>query len=190
MQSIKGARSSFRNINPYANRGMTLEADLEASNTFYLVNDIAIVHKKPTPITISKVDYPSRLQAVIREGYFRTPSTTDYNGIYKGKYIDFDAKETKSKTSFPLNNVHPHQIKHLESIARHGGIGFLSVRFTLLNKTFFINIEKLLEFMKNSNRKSIPLEYFEKEGYQIADKYNPRVDYIEVINKLYFGGKK
>ena len=44
--------------------------------------------------------------------------------------------------------------------------------------------------MKNSNRKSIPLEYFEKEGYQIADKYNPRVDYIEVINKLYFGGKK
>lgn len=190
MQNIKGARSSFRSINTYANRGMTLEADLEASNTFYLVNDIAIVHKKPTPITISKVDYPSRVQAVIKEGYFRTPSTTDYNGVYKGKYIDFDAKETKSKTSFPLENIHPHQIKHLESIARHGGIGFLIVRFTLLNKTFFLSIEKLLEFMNNNKRKSIPLDYFEKEGHIIRDKYNPRVDYIEVINNLYFGGRK
>ena len=178
MQNIKGARSSFRSINTYANRGMTLEADLEASNTFYLVNDIAIVHKKPTPITISKVDYPSRVQAVIKDG------------VYKGKYIDFDAKETNSKTSFPLENIHPHQIKHLESIARHGGIGFLIVRFTLLNKTFFLSIEKLLEFMNNNKRKSIPLDYFEKEGHIINDKYNPRVDYIEVINNLYFGGRK
>ena len=81
-----------RNVN-YANRGMTLEADLGATNEFYLVNDKAIIYKKPTPITISKVNYPSRVEAVIKEGYFRTPSTTDYNGVYKGKFVTNQGKK-------------------------------------------------------------------------------------------------
>lgn len=188
MNKIIGARTSFRNINTYANRGMTLEADLKASNDYYLVNDIAVIYKKPTPITISKVNYPSRAEAVIKEGYFKTPSTTDYNGIYKGKYVDFEAKETKLKTSFPLNNIHPHQIRHLKQIYKHGGIGFLIVRFTVINKTFLLPIETLVEFLERSSRKSIPLSYFEDKGYIIKDKYNPRVDYLEVLDKLYFSG--
>ena len=171
----------------YANRGMTLEADLEATNHFYLVNDVAVIYKKPTPITISKVNYPSRIEAVIKEGYFRTPSTTDYNGIYKGKYIDFEAKETKSHTSFPLNNIHVHQIKHLKRICAHGGIGFLIVRFTTLNKTFLLTYEVLEEFIESNDRKSIPLSYFMDRGYIIKDKYNPRVDYVQILDKLYFG---
>lgn len=184
MKKINGAR--FKNINTYSNRGMTLEADIKASNDYYLINDKAVIYKKPTPITISKVNYPSRLEAVIKEGYFRTPSTTDYNGIYKGKYIDFDAKETKLKTSFPLNNIHNHQIKHLKQIYKHGGIGFLIVRFTLLNKTYLLPIEVLTQFLNENSRKSIPLSFFEKNAYLIKDKYNPRVDYLEVLDKLYF----
>ena len=188
MKKNIGARCTFRNINTYANRGMTLEADLKASNDYYLVNDIAVIYKKPTPITISKVNYPSRAEAVIKEGYFKTPSTTDYNGIYKGKYVDFEAKETKLKTSFPLNNIHQHQIRHLKQIYKHGGIGFLIVRFTVINKTFLLPIETLVEFLERSSRKSIPLSYFEDKGYIIKDKYNPRVDYLEVLDKLYFSG--
>ncbi len=188
MTKFMGAQTSFRNINTYANRGMTLEADLKASNDYYLINDKAIIYKKPTPITISKVNYPSRAEAVIKEGYFKTPSTTDYNGIYKGKYIDFEAKETKLKTSFPLNNIHPHQIKYLVQIKKHGGIGFLIVRFTVINKTFLLTIESLMKFLDESKRKSIPLSYFEENGYIIKDKYNPRVDYLEILDKLYFDG--
>ena len=188
MKKTMGARTSFKNINMYANRGMTLEADLKASNDYYLVNDIAVIYKKPTPITISKVNYPSRLEAVIKEGYFKTPSTTDYNGVYKGKYIDFEAKETKLKTSFPLSNIHQHQIRHLKQIYNHGGIGFLIVRFTVINKTFLLPIESLLKFLEENTRKSIPLSYFEENGYIIKDKYNPRVDYLEVLDNLYFGG--
>ncbi|MBR3898533.1 MAG: Holliday junction resolvase RecU [Bacilli bacterium] len=179
-----------KGLSSYANRGMTLEADLGATNEYYLVNDIAVIYKKPTPITISKVNYPSRVEAVIKEGYFRTPSTTDYNGVYKGKYIDFEAKETKSKTSFPLSNIHKHQIEHLKRIYSHGGIGFLIVRFTVLNKTFLLTYEALSDFLDNTSRKSIPLSYFEESGYIIKDKYNPRVDYISVLNTLYFGGSK
>ncbi len=179
---------AIKKYNSYGNRGMGLESDIGESNRYYLVNDIAIIHKKPTPITIAKVDYPSRLEAVIKEGYFRTPSTTDYNGIYKGKYIDFEAKETTHKTSFPLENIHKHQINHLKSIYKHGGIGFIIVRFTSLNKTFLLTIEDLLEFINGTTRKSIPFEYFETKGYIIKDKYNPRIDYLEIIDQLYFKG--
>ena len=177
-----------RGLSSYANRGMTLESDLGATNEYYLVNDIAVIYKKPTPITISKVNYPSRMEAVIKEGYFKTPSTTDYNGVYKGKYIDFEAKETKSHTSFPLSNIHAHQIEHLKRVCNHGGIGFLIVRFTVINKTFLITYESLSDFINNNERKSIPLSYFESDGYIIKDKYNPRVDYLSILDKLYFGG--
>ena len=70
----------------YANRGMNLEHDITLSNDYYRNIDKAIIYKKPTPITIAKVNYPSRREAIIKEGYFKTPSTTDYNGIYKGKF--------------------------------------------------------------------------------------------------------
>ncbi|MDE6013820.1 MAG: Holliday junction resolvase RecU, partial [Anaeroplasmataceae bacterium] len=70
-----------------ANLGMDLEAAINDSNTYYLNNDIAVIHKKPTPVQIVKVNYPSRNKAVITEAYYKTPSTTDYNGLYKGKYI-------------------------------------------------------------------------------------------------------
>ena len=100
-----------------SNRGMDLEEDINESNLYYRNNDIAIIYKKPTPITINKVDYKSRTDAVITEAHFIIPSTTDYNGIYKGKYIDFEAKETR-KNYFPLANIHKHQIEHLKKIRK------------------------------------------------------------------------
>ena len=87
-----------------AHRGMSLEEDISLSNQYYLSHDIAVIYKKPTPIQIVKVDYPRRESAKIVEAYYKTPSTTDYNGIYRGRYIDFEAKETKVKT-FPKLSI-------------------------------------------------------------------------------------
>ena len=94
MNYPNGIEKKYYNLVTYGNRGMSLEEDLNITNEYYRENNIAIIYKKPTPITIHKVDYPSRKEAVIKEAHFKIPSTTDYNGIYKGKYIDFEAKET------------------------------------------------------------------------------------------------
>ncbi len=176
-----------KNKSNYANRGLNLENDINLANEYYKINDIAYIYKKPTPIKLVKVDYKL---AKITEGYFDTPSTTDYNGIYKGKYIDFEAKETNSKTSFSMSNIHPHQIKHLINVARHGAISFLIVRFNKLSLTYFLSTKDLEFFIKNYERKSIPLSFFNKYGKIIKMKYQPRLDYIEIINNLYFGGNK
>ena len=172
----------------HQNRGMTLEYEINLSNEYYRDIDKAIIYKKPTPIKIVKVDYPSRDKATIKEAYFATPSTTDYNGLYKGKYIDFEAKETKSKTSFSLANIHPHQIKHLKSIYNHSGIAFLIVRFTVLNETYLLLEETLDKYINDTNKKSIPIEFFRENAYIIKDGYNPRIDYLEVIDRI-IGGK-
>ncbi len=171
----------------YANRGMNLEDDINNSNKYYLENDIAVIYKKPTPIKVVKVDYNHRVNTKIKEAYYEVPSTTDYNGIYNGKYIDFEAKETKCKTSFSLKNIHPHQIKHLIKIKKHGGISFLIIRFSVLNKTFFLETDKLEYFLNNYTRSSIPLSYIEENGYIIEEKYYPRLDYIKIIEKLNIG---
>ena len=38
----------------YANRGMTLESELNSTNTYYLENNIAVIYKKPTPVKVLK----------------------------------------------------------------------------------------------------------------------------------------
>ena len=183
-----GVISKKKSVINYANRGMNFEADINVTNKYYLDEDIAVIYKKPTPITINKVDYPSRLNAVITEAHFKTPSTTDYNGIYKGKYIDFEAKET-NLSYFPLSNIHDHQVDHLKKIIKHGGIGFILVNFNKLNKVFLLNGVDLFNFIDTNSRKSIPIEYFEKFGYEIKIKFNPRIDYLSIIDKIYFKGE-
>ncbi|MEG2351322.1 MAG: Holliday junction resolvase RecU [Bacilli bacterium] len=169
----------------FSNRGLELENDINLSNEYYKIKDIAYIYKKPTPIKLVKVDYS---KAQIKEAYFMAPSTTDYNGIYQGKYIDFEAKETNSKTSFSLANIHPHQIDHLINVYRHGGISFVIIRFNMLNHTYLLETKCLLEFIKDNNRKSIPICFFKENASDIKIKFQPRVDYLEIIKKLYFGG--
>ena len=78
-----------------ANRGMNLEESINLSNDFYIENNIALITKRPTPINVVKVDYSKGCKIV--DAYFEKQSTTDYNGLYKTKYVDFEAKVTKSR---------------------------------------------------------------------------------------------
>lgn len=173
----------------YGNRGMSLEDDLNATNTYYLSMDKAIIHKKPTPVQIVNVHYPKRSAAVITEAYFKQASTTDYNGIYRNKYIDFEAKETRNTSSFPLANIHDHQIDHMESIVKHGGICFIIIRFSTRNETYLLPAQALFSAWNgkvSGGRKSIPYKKIQQDGYLIPFQYQARVDYLAVIDQLYF----
>lgn len=172
----------------YSNRGMTLEEDINITNEYYLEQNIAAIHKKPTPIQIVQVDYPKRSAAVIKEAYFKQASTTDYNGVYKGKYIDFEAKETQNPTSFPLKNFHDHQISHMEKILIQDGICFVLLRFSLTEEIFLLEAQHILTFwkrMKDGGRKSITKAEIETFGHLIPLGYQPRIDYIKKIDYLY-----
>lgn len=183
----KKNNNSYDSKISHKNRGITLENEINSSNEYYREIEKAYIYKKPTPIKIVKVDYPSRDKAVIKEAYFTVPSTTDYNGLYKGKYIDFEAKETKNKTSFPLSNIHEHQIQHLENIYKNNGISFLIVRFTKLNETYLLETNIFIDYIKKENKKSIPIDFFRKKAYLIKDGYCPKIDYLKIVDKIIGG---
>lgn len=165
----------------YANRGMDLETLLNETNSYYLEKDVAVIYKKPTPIGINKVRFENNKQ-VIKEAYFKSQSTLDYNGIYKGHYIDFDAKETLSKTAFPLSNIHPHQLEHIRRIDKHGGIAFLIIKMN--NEYFALGAQKIINFIDNNVRKSIPYSYILENGLKIKESYIPPLDYIKCVDTL------
>ena len=172
----------------FANRGMSFEKMINESNSYYLSRGLAVIHKKPTPIQIVKVDYPHRSRAKIVEAYFRQASTTDYSGVYKGHYIDFEAKETRQKKSMPMKNFHSHQIEHMEAVLEQKGICFVLLHFSSLRETYLLPASYLIEFYKiDKGGKSMPLTYIQEHGYPIEMQQLPSIPYLEIIEQKLLG---
>jgi recombination protein U len=168
--------------------GLLFENALNISNEYYKVHGKALIYKKPTPIQVVKVDYPMRSKAKIVEGYYKTPSTTDYNGIYRGKYIDYEAKETNN-LSFDFKHIFPHQIEHLVNVDKHGGIAFVIIFFKKLDEIYLIDIKNFNNLYENGMKngaKSIKIETMKEIGTLIKLGYTPPIDYLKAIDELYF----
>ncbi|GBD68245.1 recombination protein U [Tetragenococcus halophilus subsp. halophilus] len=180
-QKMQGKDKSIN----FANRGMRFEDAINQSNDYYRNHNLAVIHKKPIPLQIVKVDYPKRSAAVIREAYFKEASTTDYNGVYKGYYLDFEAKETKNKTSFPLKNFHEHQIAHMEKCMEQDGLCFVLLWFSSLKRCFFLDSKQLVYYWRNkeNQKKSMPITTIEKNAIEIQPKIAPRIPYLEAVDQ-------
>jgi recombination protein U len=166
----------------YGNRGMRLEEAINITNNYYLQTNTAVIYKKPTPIQIIKLDSQ---KGRITDAFFKSASTTDYNGIYKGRYIDFEAKETQNKTSFPLANIGHHQVQHLQKVKEHGAIAFVIISFTKLNEIYLLDASYIVECYKNDEKKSIPYTYIKEHGHLIKESFFQRVDYLKIIDEYY-----
>lgn len=151
--------------NPYANRGAILEDLITYTSEQYKKNGIAIINKVPTPVTVLKSG----------KGFFKGKSTVDYTGTLRGgQFVCFEAKETKQTNSFPLKNIHQHQIEYMRAVECMGGLAFLIVRFVNFKgqgeQFFRLGFDELVERWEYSlaNRgkrgaASIPAEAFKTE---------------------------
>lgn len=179
-EKSKNEKASFS----AANRGMNLEENINISNEFYLEQGIALITKRPTPINIVKVDYTNGARIV--DAYFEKQSTTDYNGVYRNKYMDFEAKSTRSKTSFPMANICKHQIQHLKNVIKFNGIAFFIIQFELLNEVYALDASYIIDYFENGKRKSIPIDQIRGNGIKIKQGFTPRLYYLDAVDQLYF----
>ncbi len=145
-------------------KGMTLEGIINKTNIGYRKKNLALIVKKSTPIQLTE------------KGLKYTVSTVDYSGVYKNKdglsiAVSFDAKETKSKTSFPLINIEDHQVEFLSLWSSVGGEAFILIYFLELDKSYKVPIEFILNFKKNENRKSIPIDKFDEQWLVKLEDY-------------------
>lgn len=168
----------------YKNRGMFLENIINDSNTYYNSIDKCLIYKKPTPIKVLNVTYPSNKSHVIDKAVYSCVSTLDYNGIYRSKYIEFDAKECHSKTSFPLSNIKEHQICHIRKIILQGGIAFIIIFIS--NEFYLLKGEDLIDYIDGSDKKSLDIKYIKEKCCKISESYTPRLKYLDAVDKLFF----
>lgn len=162
-------------------RGSTLEELINLTNTKYRDNSLALIQKIPTPIKPITIDQQSRH---ITLAYFEQKSTVDYIGAVQGIPICFDAKECATET-FPLQNVHEHQIQFMEEYERQGGIAFLLIYYSKKDLFYYLTFQKLLFFWKRAKtggRKSFLWDELDPH-YQISTHNGVFVHYLEMINQ-------
>lgn len=178
----KHIRKATTTTTAFHGRGLRFEDMINRANTYYITNQVASIHKKPTPIQVVSVNYPKRSAAKITEAYYKTPSTTDYNGVYKGKHIDFEAKETENKTRFPLQNIMQHQIDHLKLVEACGGISFLLLSFSKLNRIFLLETRYISSELVQKSY--IPLTFIETYGIEIEHAHQLYLNYLKAVDIL------
>ena len=162
-------------------RGSTLEEFINHSNERYSEMGLALMQKIPTPITPVRMDKDHRQ---ITLAYFDKASTVDYIGAVQGIPVCFDAKECNVDT-FPLQNVHEHQMDFMEKFERQGGIAFFLIYFSADNVFYYLTFRKLKEFwkrMEDGGRKSFRREELDEEFY-LSGKNGFLVPYLEGIQK-------
>ena len=123
-------------------RGSTLESLINLSNEKYLAGNLAIIQKIPTPITPVNIDQSTRH---ITLAYFDKKSTVDYIGAVQGIPICFDAKESISDT-YPLQNIHQHQIDFMSHFEKQNGISFIILYFSSRDEFYYIPFCDIINF--------------------------------------------
>lgn len=162
-------------------RGSTLEEFINHTNARYDELGLALIQKIPTPITPVKIDKEHRH---ITLAYFDKVSTVDYIGTVQGIPVCFDAKECSTDT-FPLQNIHEHQIRFMEKFEKQGGIAFLILYYSTKNLLYYMRFEEMKIFWDRAvsgGRKSFRMEELDAQFFMHL-KNNCYVPYLEYIQK-------
>ena len=161
-------------------RGSTLEEFINRTNEAYREKNLALIQKIPTPITPIEIDKSSRH---ITLAYFDTKSTVDYIGVVQGIPVCFDAKECAVLT-FPLHNIHPHQIAFMKKFEEQGGVAFIILSFTSKNETYYVPFDQIEYFwnrMEQGGRKSATYEELVPGAFPIRSLRDMLVHYLEPL---------
>lgn len=162
-------------------RGSTLEELINLTNEKYRASHLALIQKVPTPIKPIRIDSETRH---ITLAYFDQKSTVDYIGAVQGIPVCFDAKECASNT-FPLQNIHEHQVEFMKEFELQKGISFLILYFKKQDVFYYLTFEKMMEYWNrslNGGRKSFHYEELDPH-YQISTHNRVFVHYLELLNQ-------
>lgn len=162
-------------------RGSTLEDLINRTNDRYLEKGLAVIQKIPTPITPVRIDKEHRH---ITLAYFDQQSTVDYIGAVQGIPVCFDAKECSVDT-FPLQNIHEHQVNFMNQFEKQGGISFLLINYSARNILYYMRMEELNRFWERAiqgGRKSFRLDELDEKFFLELSR-GIYVPYLEMLQK-------
>ena len=160
-------------------RGSTFEELVNRTNEQYREKGLGLIQKIPTPITPVRMDKETRH---ITLAYFEQKSTVDYIGVVQGIPVCFDAKEC-SVSTFPLANIHPHQVDFMVEFERQKGVAFFLLFFSNENRYYYLRLSDLLVFwerMQEGGRKSFRQDEL-NPAYYLPERSGFLVPYLDGI---------
>ena len=160
-------------------RGSTFEELVNRTNEQYREKGLGLIQKVPTPITPVRMDKETRH---ITLAYFEQKSTVDYIGVVQGIPVCFDAKEC-SVATFPLANIHPHQVDFMVEFERQKGVAFFLLFFSNENRYYYLRLSDLLVFwerMQEGGRKSFRQDEL-NPAYYLPERSGFLVPYLDGI---------
>lgn len=162
------------------NRGLFLEEWIEQANAVYENKGLAVIRKIPTPWKVQRKFQPYKRTYEIAYAYPEAKSTVDFGGTAKKFSIWFDAKVTEKK-SYPLKNIHKHQVEYLQKVHEQGGKAFFLIHFSDSQKTWVLWLEQLICFVNSAERKSIPLAWIESNCDEVKSGNGVMLDYLPLV---------
>ncbi|MBD5797768.1 recombinase RecU [Bacillus pseudomycoides] len=164
------------------NRGMAFEMLINLSNEMYQREGVALINKRPTPVKVLKSN-----NGRVVNGFYESKSTVDYDGVYKGRAVAFEAKSTESLTRFDLKNIAQHQLDYLEKAEKMGAVCFFLIEFSKDKTVFLVPASVIQSYVRMSHqpngKKSIPRADFDVYGYLVEQTERAPVDYLQYIDE-------
>ena len=167
----------------YANRGKAFQLLINHANRIYKYKGLAVVDEVATPVkNLGIIGKGQMFKAV-----YEKKSTVDYYGVCNGSGIAFDAKSTNINTSFPLKNVHEHQVEYLKMFQDQGGEAFLLIEFEGLREIYFMPFPFFFPWWQQQDekqgRKSIPYEDIKRDCLLVKPGRGVPIDYLKYVRE-------
>ncbi len=164
------------------NRGMAFEKLINLSNEMYQREGVALINKRATPVKVLK-----SAGGRVLNGFYEAKSTVDYDGVYKGRAVAFEAKSTQSLTRFDLSNIAQHQLDYLEKAEKMGAVCFFLIEFSKDQTVFLVPAAVIQSYVRMSHqpngKKSISRADFDIYGYLVEQTERAPVDYLQYIDE-------
>ena len=156
------------------NKGMYLETIVDNTIDYYNCNFIGIFRKQSLPIKIKSVN---KKEVV---GIIKNKADSDYYGLYKGKFIAIEAKET-SLEFFDMKLIRKHQIIFLLDVIQNRGLSYLIVYFSKTEHFYLVDFQTLWDYIKTINKKRIYENWFSQNSFSLELFFPGWIDFIKKI---------
>jgi len=160
--------------------GQSFESLIEKACEVYKFTGRALIHKIPTPWIVSYDKYSRR----VKNAKPKEKSSVDFEGVWHGRSVAFEAKSTRERTRLDLRNIQLHQMDYLKRHLDQGGISFFLVEFAKMGEVYYLTFEQVQEWwaaMRSGGRKSIPYSWIQMNGELVLPGRGVILDFLKIL---------
>jgi len=87
--------------------------------------------------------------------------------------------------TFPLQNIHEHQVKFMADFEKQGGISFLLIYYSAKDQLYYMRFSEILKFWNRAldgGRKSFRFEELDPRFFMDL-RWGASIPYLDAINK-------